>query len=419
MFHDKQPLNAQAVKVGLFDRVANPEFGGTSIDAGPESAVVVDDYTIDFTPTKPDLHVPQQIAHPIYGVIAPGSDPASPVGTGPFRFVEYAPQERLVVERNNEYWGQKARSSRITFRFYPDPEVERLALESGEAQVATLLRPSDVKELKAKGLGVLTSPIGSYWAMYANIHRPDGILSDVKVRQAVASDTDRKAIVGQLLEGQATTDPTMVPPSVLGDSASLVRGYDHDPVRAKTLLDEAGWAPGPDGIREKGGRRLELALAVGSPEIFRPIPAFLESQLRDLGVSLNIMERPDFASYQALVTSGDADLYLEESVQNDADAAFFPAALFYSASEQADYPALFAPGPAFDQLLTSALTQAEPVAERADVANAMHLLVDQEAVVVPLAGIFGIYGLGKGVEGFVPHPSFVNLGWDRIGRKSG
>ncbi len=417
-FHDGQPLDANAVKVGLFDRVANPEVGGTTISAGPDSAVVVDDHTIDFTPTEPNERVPLQIVHPAYGVVAPGSDPARPVGTGPFRFAEYAPQERLVVERNDDYWGQKARSSRITFRFYPDPEVQRLALEAGETQIATLVRQSDATELEAKGLRVATSTVGSYYAMYANIHKPDGVLSDLKVRQAVASDVDREAIVERLLEGQATTDPTMVPPFVLGDAASLVKGHDFDPARARALLDEAGWVPGADGIRERTGRRLDLTLAVGFPEIFRPIPAFLESQLKDVGIALQVLERPDPASYQELITSGEADLYMEEGIQNDADPPFLPVVLFYSGStaEVADYQALFAPGPAFDQLLAPALTEDDPEKVRRAVAEAMHFIVDQEAVVIPVAGIFGIYGLRDGIEGFTPHPSFINISWDGVGR---
>ncbi|HYX44473.1 MAG TPA: ABC transporter substrate-binding protein, partial [Acidimicrobiales bacterium] len=135
-FHDGQPLNAQAVKTGLFDRVAKQRGGGT-IKAGPASAVVVDDYTIDFTPTASNLRVPEQIVHPNNAVYAPGADPGkNPVGTGPFRFVEYLPKERIVVDRNADYWGNKAKLQRITFRFFPDPSARRLALQAGDIDFA-------------------------------------------------------------------------------------------------------------------------------------------------------------------------------------------------------------------------------------------------------------------------------------------
>src|SRR5215212_4829535 len=72
-FHNGEPLNAQAVKEGLFDRVAKTEGGGT-IEAGPNSAKVVDEYTIDFTPTGKNLRVPEQLVHPSNSVVAPSSD---------------------------------------------------------------------------------------------------------------------------------------------------------------------------------------------------------------------------------------------------------------------------------------------------------------------------------------------------------
>ena len=119
-FHDGQPLNAQAVKVGVFDRAAAA--GGLTLKAGPDSTSVVDEYTLDFTPRIANLRVFEQIVHASYPVIAPGSDVGKkPVGTGPFRFVEYVAKERIVVDRNPDYWGTPATLEKLTFRFYPTP----------------------------------------------------------------------------------------------------------------------------------------------------------------------------------------------------------------------------------------------------------------------------------------------------------
>jgi len=414
-FHDGQPMNAQAVKVGLFDRVA--KFGGTTINAGPDSAVVIDDHTLEFTPTQPDSRVPAQLAHPLYGVYAPGSDPATkPIGTGPFRFVSYEPGQQLVVVRNDQYWGHAALSERMTFRFLPDAEARRRSLEAGEIDIAALLRPTDARGLEGTSIKVVTAPVGTYDAMYANIHRPGAILSDPAVRQALASSIDRRAIVSQLLEGRATTDATMVPPTLLGDDASLVKGYPYDVGRANQLLDGAGWVRGGDGVREKGGRRLDLNLAVASPEAFGPLPAFLQSQLKAVGVDLKIVDAPDEASYQAVVSSGDGDLYLEQGSQNDADPAFLPSILFYSSAsaEEVSYPALFAPGQKFDDLLAPSLTDDRIAPARRSVAEAMHDIVDEEVVVMPVAGIPGIYATTGKVRGFIPYGSFVNTRWDTV-----
>jgi len=414
-FQDGQPLDAQAVKIGLFDRVAKQS--GTTINAGPDSAVVVDDHTIDFTPTQPDSRVPAQLTHPVYGVYAPGSDPATkPIGTGPFRFASYDHGQQIVVERNDRYWGPAALSERITFRFLPEPEVRRQALEAGEIDIATLLRPTDAAELKDKNLKVQKSPAGSYDAMYANIHKPGAILADQGVRLAVASAIDRRAIVDQLLEGQANADVTMVPAALLGDDAALVKGHPFDPARAKQLLDGAGWVLGAGGTREKDGRSLHLDMAVSSAQTFGPLPALLQSQLKAIGVDVKILDTPDVASYFSLVTGGQADLYLEQGSQNDADAAFLPFNLFYSSAtaEEVNYPALFAPGETFDRLLAPALSDDRIATEHRAVAEAMHYIVDDQAVVIPVAGIPDIYGTAKTVRGFVPSASFVSARWDTI-----
>ncbi len=419
-FHDGQPFNAAAVKAGLFDRVAKIP-GGSTILAGPSSAVVVDDYTIDFTPIRSNLRVPEQIVHPNNGVIAPGSDPGKkPVGTGPFRFVEYATKERIVVDRNPDYWGARATLTKITFRFYPDAASRLLALQSGNVDAIFDVSRPDVQTLQAKGFTIKKSVVGAYEALYANVHgrAPFDILQDLNVRQAVTYAIDRKSLVTGALDGQATTDQTMVPPSSLTPYTSTVKGYAFDQSKAKALLDAAGWKPGADGIRVNGGRRLKLTVISGFPsaEVHRPVPSLLQAQLKQVGIEVEIVERPDSASYQSVITSGQGDLYLEQGNQNDANPGFLPVLLFYvgGSGATADYQSLFAPGPKFDQVLGPSLTESDPNRVRMIVAEAMHQIIDEDAIVMPLAGIYRIYGLKKTVQGFTPHPSSLMVRWDGV-----
>ncbi len=421
-FSDGQPLNAQAVKVGLFDRVAKQR-GGSNIKAGPDSAVVVDEYTIDFTPTVTNLRVPEQIVHPQKAVYAPGSDPGKkPVGTGPFTFVEYLPKERIVVQRNPNYWGPtKAGVARMTFRFYPDANARRLALEAGDIDVAYQIPGPDVKGLKSRGVNVMNSPVGAYEAMYANIHSVGGhdILSDVNVRKAVGLAIDRKQLVDGVLEGQATLAQTVVPPDSLGPYASNIKGFTFDPNQAKTLLEQAGWRPGADGIRAKGDRKLKLVMISGFPTAaaHRPIPTFLQSQLKSVGIDLEIQETPDDPSYTAALNEGRGDLYLEQGNQNDANVAFLPSLLFYTGPEGgggSNYQPIVAPGGKFDELLKPVFTEPDHDKLQREVADAMHEIIDVQAAVIPLNGVFRIYGLKQSVKGFTPHASFLNVRWEGV-----
>jgi len=242
-FHDGQPLNATTVKAGLFDRVGKLSNGGT-IKSSPTAAVVVDDYTVDFTPTVQNYRVPEQLVHPQNGVFAPGADfGKKPVGTGAFKFVSYSPKESIVVERNDNYWGTKAGVAKMTARFYADDSARRLALEAGDVDVIYQVPTADVKGLKDKGFTIANSAVGAYEAMYANIKgaAPRDILSDINVRKAVAMSIDRNQLVTNVLDGNATKDQSVIPPGALGTYASNVKGFQTDVAGAKTLLDNAGW----------------------------------------------------------------------------------------------------------------------------------------------------------------------------------
>ena len=421
-FHDGQPFNAQAAKAGIFDRVAARRGGGT-IKAGPDSVTIVDEYTLDFTPTTLNVRVPEQIVHPNNAAVAPGSDPGrQPVGTGPFRFVEYQAKERIVVERNPDYWGEKARVARINFRFYPDSNARLLALQAGDIDLAYQIPRDDVQGLKDRGFTVLNSTVGAYRAVYPNQHGqpPFDILQDVNVRKAIATGIDRKAFVDGVLAGLATQDQTFVPPGVLGPYASEIKGFQYDLNRARSTLDAAGWRVGSDGIREKAGRKLKLVLVSGFPsaEALRPTPTFLQAEFRKLGIDLEIQERPDAASFQALMGEKRGDLFIEEGNQNDANVGFLPVLLLYTgpaSSGSGVYQGIAAPGQRFNELIEPSITEPDLAKAQQSVARALNEAITNEAAVLPLAGIFRIYGMKSSVQGFTPHPSFLNVSWLGVG----
>jgi peptide/nickel transport system substrate-binding protein len=413
-FHDGQPMNAQAVKTGVFDRAAAA--GGLTLKAGPESTVVVDEYTLDFTPKITNLRLFEQIGHSSYPVIAPNSEPGKkPVGTGPFRFVEYVAKERIVVERNPDYWGTAPALDKLTFRFYPDSSARRLALDAGEIDVAFDLPRADVKSLKARGINVPTAAVGGYQVLFADLtgKAPYDLLSDVNLRKAVAHGIDRRALITGVLEDLATPDQSMVPPASLGASASLVKGIQFDPVQARKILDDNGWRVGAGGIREKDGRQLKLVLVSGFPsaEVLRPIPAFVQAQLKTIGIDITIDERPDSASFRDRIRLKEGDLFLEQRSQNDADPSFLPVVFMSDITEggAAPYQAAFNPGQPFNGLLRSTLTESDLPKVQASVAQAMRNAVDEQATVIALAGVYPIYGVRPAVQGFVAHPTTQNV----------
>lgn len=414
-FHDGKPLDAAAVKTGLFDRIA--AVGGGQLRAGPDSAKVVDPMTVDFTSTIPNLRVPEMLAHPGTGVYSPGSDPAKAVGTGPFRLVEYKKDQRIVVERNPTYWGEKARSERIEFTFHPRSADRVAALESGKIDVAFPLRQQDAATLSKEGFTAASAKVvGSDMALYAAIRGlpPHDLLADVNVRKAVALSIDRKRLVSEALGGKGTGDQTHVPPAMLGPHAADVKGFSYNPARARQLLDASGWKPASDGIRRKEGRTLELTLVSGYPsaDINEPVPSFLRTQLKAVGIGLRVTATTSTGAYNDALTRSDGDLFLEQGTQTDGDPAFLPL-LLYDWDAAGQYAALFGPGEPYDQALAPALTSADPAQVQAATAAALHEAIDIQATVIPLAGIPRAYAVTPGVTGFVPHPSMFWTRWDQ------
>ncbi len=417
-FHDGSMLSAKDV-VWTMQRIARTPGGVMGL--GPHSARAVDDSTVEITPMRPNRRLVEQLTHPNWSILAAGTEPGrQTVGTGPYHLVEYMKGDHITVERFPRYWGPATKLDRITFRFFPDPNVRLIALRSGVVDVAAdLPRESATVAESFPGVNVTRSPVGGYEAIYINIHgaKPFDLGSDAAIRRALSTAIDKAAITKDVWSGNAEPAATLMPAAMLGDNAGMVSSSDFDPSRAMRTLDSAGWIPGPDGFRHKGARRLALSLIVGfpNPEIHRPMPEVLQAQLRRVGIDLKIEEVADNAGYQARIRKGDGDLWAEAGGQNDGNPCFLPDLLFYSGdSESSAYSRLFAPGPRFDRVIDGCRAAIEPKEVRRFAAEAMRILANEAQVVIPLAGTYRIWGVRNGVQGFAPHPSSLSQSWSQV-----
>jgi peptide/nickel transport system substrate-binding protein len=420
-FHDGREFTAEAVK-HTFDRVAR--LGGGTPGLAKKGTKVVDEYTVDVTPQFPNNRLVEQLVHPEYTILAPGTDPVKEqVGTGPFKLGSYKRQEEIVVDRFPGYWGAPATLDRIRFKFLPDANARRLALEGGEVSLILGVPNETAASLKSKGFDVHVSPAGAYEAMYANIGGRKGftLLQDAAVRRAIEYAIDRDALVGGVYNGQAHAEQTMIPSRVLGTSAQAVKGYTHDPAMAEKLLDDAGWTKGEGDVRSKGGKSLELVLVSGFPSaaVHTGVPEFVQDQLKRVGIAVKIVKTPDDAAYTARTESLQGDLWLERGNQNDANPSFLPALLFSKKGlfGPGNYQKMFAPGGEFDRLINEALSASGEDEVQSMTAQAMAKIIDDEAIVIPLAGISQI-AASKGVTGFRAHASSLQVRYDRVAKSA-
>jgi len=229
---------------------------------------VLDDHTVRFHLRYPYGAFLAVLVNPRAGIIPEhllkGADlntaefNRKPVGTGPFRFVEWRRGDRLVMEANPQYHGGRPALDRLIYRVIPDAVVLLQELRAGGVDFIESPPLTEVARLKqTAGLQVLVADNTSY--NYLGYRQDLAPFDDLRVRRAFYHAIDTGTIVRQVLQGYAAVSTGQFPPSSWAFDAS-VKAYPYDPARAKALLAEAGWKPGLDGILMKDGKRLSFSV---------------------------------------------------------------------------------------------------------------------------------------------------------------
>lgn len=248
-FHDGTPFNAEAVKFNI-ERLLNPDTKVPlrSYISMVQSAEVIDEHTVKIVlkyPHAPFLH---RMSSASNAIISPkavqtyGQDLAlHPVGTGPYKFVEWVKGDKLVLERNEEYWGTMPKIKTIVFKPVPENSTRVTLLESGDVDLIVRVPPHEVERLKAKSdLDVIVSP--STREIYVALNNNWGPLKDPKVRQALNYAVNKEEIVSQILMGAGKVVQSPILEEMFG--YKKVGAYPYDPAKAKALLAEAGYPNG-------------------------------------------------------------------------------------------------------------------------------------------------------------------------------
>jgi peptide/nickel transport system substrate-binding protein len=176
------------------------------------------------------------------GVFTPGGDYGVPggqaVGTGPFKLESWKIGDKLVIVRNDSYWGKKAFLRRVIFRAIPDNAARLQALQTGEIQGYDLVEPQDIPTIqKDSKLKVLDRP--AFNVAYVTINQAVKPFDNPLVRQAVAYGLDRAGVVKSFYAGRGEVANEFMPPQVVGYAKDVAK-YTYNPEKAKQLLQQAG-----------------------------------------------------------------------------------------------------------------------------------------------------------------------------------
>ena len=304
-FHDGHELTSTDV-VHTFRSFLDPEFISTRKVAfrGLAAVEARDSYTVVFTLKEPFPSFPTALVIPIVPAGAGADFRNHPVGTGPYRFVRYAVDDRVELAPFADHFAGAPPNGGLVLRVVPDEIMRGLELEKGTVDlVINDIGPDIVHQLATSDhLTVTTSPGTDY--QYVGLNLRDPALRDARVRQALAYAIDRQAIVDHLRRGLATPAVGLLP-AISWAFEPNQRTFDHDPGRARALLDEAGY-PDPDGDGPKP--RLRLTLKVSNLEFNRLQSTVIQHDLQAVGVALDVRTY-EFATLYADVVAGNFQMY--------------------------------------------------------------------------------------------------------------
>lgn len=214
-----------------------------------------------------------------------GEPTRHPIGTGPFRFVSYAPGNNLVLERNPDYFRRGLPGvDRLVFRIFPNPAMSVAALEKGEVDYVGSVPGADAERLRnTPGIAVVAGTGGSGGSICQDVLIPNVTqkpFSDLRVRRAVAHAIDRQFIVDHVYFNQGTPATGPLSHLLAWAYTADTRQYPHDPAAARRLLDDAGLKQGRDGER--------LAITFTHAANQQRLAQTLRQQLQDVGITLNL-----------------------------------------------------------------------------------------------------------------------------------
>lgn len=420
-FSDGTPLDARAVKFN-FDRwrlIDNPYhkngvyayyadmfggFPGNIVDVIAETPT-----RISFVLKRPQGPFLRNIAMPSFGIGSPSAIrndseeyALKPTGSGPYAITEWVKDDHITLQTNSRYAGAKPAYTSIVIRDIPDPATSVLSLQKGDVDILTDPRPDDAATLaKQRGITIYRQPSNNNSYVAMNLEKKP--FDNLKVRQAVAYAIDVPAIVRGFYASGAQIANNWTPPGMLGENPS-VKAYPYDPVKAKTLLKQAGLARG-------FATQLFYTTA---PRPYMPEPQriaeALQADLKKVAIDVNL-EPLEWGVFLQKIQNGEHPMCLIgwTGDNGDPDNFFYPLLDQDSAHKPNAQNYAFWRNRDFHTLMVEGQTSIDEN-KRARIYQRANALVHDQVPAIPIVHTTVPVALRSSIADFVPRPdSIINF----------
>jgi peptide/nickel transport system substrate-binding protein len=415
-FHDGSPLNAQAVAFS-FDRSINKDnplyqeaqgdYGGFPFIGDYISNVVTKvqatgDMDVQFTlnrkfsPLLSNLAIPPGYVISMEALKKYGKGiNENPVGTGPFKFVEWKKDDHITVDAFDGYWGTRAKLQRIIFQPVPEPSVRALKIQNGEADVTWAVDPKDVPSLKGQAnTDVLEQPGLNVNMAEFNLMMPQ--FQNKSLRQAMNYAINKQELADSLYTGAGTAATGVLPPTSWAFNSDL-KAYPFDPDKARALLKDAGY----------NGEQLTLdtyTIARGYNPQGSKLAEAVQQYLDDVGVKTQI-QTGEWTQYRADRRAGKLHVAFGGWQADTGDPENF-LGVFFNSVNKGGVNTSFYGTPEVDQLLNSANEETE-TAKRKDLFNQAERMIVDDAPWLFVGHMKQQAALRKRVQNFVQQPTYI------------
>lgn len=409
-FTDGSPFNAEVVKANI-DRMQDPEVASprASLVGMIKEVKVVDEYTVQLVTEYAFSPLLAHLAHSAVSIVSAeaikldyeklkagekaGAYLAqNPVGTGVFKLESWNPGQEVKLVANADYWGDKAKVERVTFKVVSEEGTRIAELETGYAHIIDPVSPSSISRIESTD-GMSLNRQASLSLSYIGFNNNKEPFNDVRVRQALSMAINKDEIISGIYEGTGIPAVGPLAPDVDGYDAT-VKPIEHNIDKAKELLKEAGY---------EGGFSTTI-WTNDNPERIK-IAEYVQSKLKELNVEVKI-EVVEWGAYLAQTAEGKHDMFVLGWSTVTADADYGMYELFHSKNVGEPGNRTFTKDPELDKLLDDGRKENDPEQRKLIYKQAQEKLVE----LAPMLYIHHqeyLNGVSSKVEGFWRHPNGI------------
>ncbi|MGL6064631.1 MAG: ABC transporter substrate-binding protein [Fusobacteriaceae bacterium] len=392
-FHNGDDFTSEDVKFS-FERMMNSP--RISFILPPiEKIEIVDKYTVNLITKTPFAPLLAHLSHPALGIISKKSIledkvdlTVTPIGTGPYKFLEWKPGDRVVLEKNENYFLGKPNFEKIIYRSIVEASSRTIGLETKELDVALGISTVDEATIRAnKHLKILKKPSISY--AYIGFNMNNEKFRDIRVRQAINYAIDKQSIIDAVLSGSGTLATSPIAPAVFGFTTKT-KAYSFDLKKAKELMSEAG-------IKE-----LKTYIYILGGEVPKQIAEIVQANLREIGIDMQIRVS-ESSSYFDITGRGEHEMFLGSwgTVTGDADYGLYP--MYHSSAKGSGGNRSFYSNKVVDDMLDLAKITVD-LDKRKDLYEKIQIDIVNDAPDVMLYNSVITVGVQEDIEGLNIHP---------------